>query len=418
MHIELITIGDELLLGFTVDTNAAYLGRELSALGIGIVRRETVGDDAEQIAAAVREALARTGAVITTGGLGPTSDDRTRDAVAVVFGRALQRDESVAEGLRAWWARRGLPGELPASNLAQAMVPDGATVLENRHGTAPGLWIEDAERRWVAVLPGPPREMRGLYADALRPRLKALAAAAGAGVIRSRTLRTTGISESALADSLDGLDAGVLGGSLAFLPSLDGVDLRVTVRGLAAAESDAVLERAAAALRARAGQWIYGEGDEDLATVVLRRCRERGWRVAVAESCTGGLLGARLTAPAGASDVFEGGVLAYHNRVKQALLGVTDGDLEAHGAVSEPVVRQMASGVRARLGTQVGVAITGIAGPSGGSAEKPVGTVWLALDVEGEVRARRIHAVGPRDEIRARAAQVALDLLRRAAERR
>ena len=418
MNIELITIGDELLLGFTIDTNAAHLGRELSALGVAVVRRATVGDDADAIVPAVREALERTGAVITTGGLGPTSDDRTREAMASLFGRELRRDEGVADRLRAWWARRGLPGELPASNLTQAMVPDGATVLENRHGTAPGLWIEDDRGRWVAMLPGVPREMRGLLADAVVPRLADRAAGAGAGVIRSRTLRTTSISESQLADCLHGLDAATLGGSLAYLPGVEGVDLRVTVRGHGAAESEALLDRAAALLRERAGEWIYAEGDGDLAAVVLQRCREHGWRVAVAESCTGGLLGARLTEPAGASDVFEGGVIAYDNRVKVAQLGVREADLDAHGAVSEPVVRQMASGVRARLGTAVGIGITGIAGPTGGSEEKPVGTVWIAVDVEGAVHARRIHAVGPRGEIRARAAQTALDMLRRAAGRR
>ncbi len=414
MQIEILTIGDELLLGFTIDTNAAHLARELAAVGVGVARRTTVGDDAEGIAAAVREALDRTGAVITTGGLGPTSDDLTREAIAALFGRTLHRDEALADRLRGWWGARGLPGEMPESNLVQTMVPEGARVLQNRHGTAPGLFLEDERGRWVAMLPGVPREMRGLLAEELVPLILARAGA-GQRVIRSRTLRTTGIGESALADRLRDVSATVLGSAIAYLPGADGVDLRVTVRDLVAAEADAMLEGAAAQLRALVGDRVYGEDAADLATVVLDLCRARGWRLAVAESCTGGLLGGRLTAPPGASDVFEGGVIAYDNRVKIALLGVDPAVLDQHGAVSEPVARQMASGVRARLGTDVGVAITGVAGPSGGTPEKPVGTVWLAADVAGAVRAVRVHLVGDRAEIRWRATQGALDLVRRSA---
>jgi nicotinamide-nucleotide amidase len=414
MQIEILTIGDELLLGFTIDTNAAHLARELAAVGVGVARRTTVGDDAEGIAAAVREALDRTGAVVTTGGLGPTSDDLTREAIAALFGRTLHRDEALADRLRGWWGARGLPGEMPESNLVQTMVPEGARVLQNRHGTAPGLFLEDERGRWVAMLPGVPREMRGLLAEELMP-LVLERAGAGQRVIRSRTLRTTGIGESALADRLRDVSATVLGSAIAYLPGADGVDLRVTVRDLVAAEADAMLEGAAAQLRALVGDRVYGEDAADLATVVLDLCRARGWRLAVAESCTGGLLGGRLTAPPGASDVFEGGVIAYDNRVKIALLGVDPAVLDQHGAVSEPVARQMASGVRARLGTDVGVAITGVAGPSGGTPEKPVGTVWLAADVAGAVRAVRVHLVGDRAEIRWRATQGALDLVRRSA---
>lgn len=412
MQIEIITIGDELLLGFTIDTNAAHLARELAAVGVGVARRTTVGDEAGGIAAAVREALDRTGAVITTGGLGPTSDDLTRETIAALFGRELHRDEALTQRLRDWWRARGLAGEMPESNLVQTMVPEGARVLPNRHGTAPGLFLEDERGRWVAMLPGVPREMRGLLAEELLPIILERAGAERR-VIRSRTLRTTGIGESALADRLREVRADVLGSALAYLPGADGVDLRVTVRDLGAAEADAMLEAAATQLRALVGDRVYGEDVADLAAVVLDLCRARGWRIAVAESCTGGLLGGRLTAPAGASDVFEGGVIAYDNRVKVAMLDVDPAVLAEHGAVSEPVARQMASGVRARFGTDVGVAITGVAGPSGGTPEKPVGTVWLAVDVHGDVRAVRVHLVGDRAEIRWRATQGALDLVRR-----
>jgi nicotinamide-nucleotide amidase len=413
MRIEILTIGDELLLGFTIDTNAAHLARELAAVGIEIVRRGTVGDAARDIAAGVREAMERTGAVITTGGLGPTADDLTKPAIAELFGREMVLDPAVLERLRAMWKSRGWPGEMPASNRQQAMIPSGARILTNRHGSAPGIWLEDERGRWVAMLPGVPREMRGMLADELLPVLRPRASL-GAAVVRSRTLRTTGIGESALADRLGELAKGFGDMPLASLPSADGTDLRLTSRGLDQAAAERALDDAFGKLRERAGSYVYGEGSDDLAAVVLELCRSHGLRVAVAESCTGGLLGARLTAIPGASDVMLGGVIAYDNMVKQRLLGVSEDDLREHGAVSEVVVRRMATGVRELVGADVGIGITGIAGPGGGSDDKPVGTVWLSVDVGGSVTARRTVMVGDREEVRRRAAQSALDMLRRA----
>ncbi|HVT37824.1 MAG TPA: molybdopterin-binding protein, partial [Gemmatimonadaceae bacterium] len=210
MNVEVVTIGDELLLGFTVDTNGAYLARELASIGIGVARRSTAGDAAGEIAAAVREALDRTGAVITTGGLGPTSDDLTKPAIAAIFGAEMRFDEAVWEALRTRWKAYGWPGDIPQSNRQQAFVPEGAAILPNRHGSAPGIWIEDSRGRWVAMLPGVPREMRGMLADELLPRLAARGSAT-THVIASRTLRTVGIGESALADQLGPLAAGVAG---------------------------------------------------------------------------------------------------------------------------------------------------------------------------------------------------------------
>lgn len=419
--IEIVTIGDELLLGFTIDTNAAELARELSAIGVEVVRRSTVGDNAGDIAAAVRDALNRTGAVITTGGLGPTGDDLTKPAIATLFGRRLLRDESIVDGMKARWARLRRSGPFPESNIAQAMIPEGATILPNQHGSAPGIWLEDDEGRWVAMLPGVPREMRGLLADELMPRLRERIAAPQRGeaageeahVIRSRTLRTTGIAESALADKLGDLARGVQKMSLAFLPSVESVDLRLTARGLTSGEADAALERGIQTLREVAGAYVYGEDGSDLAEVVLSTCRRRGVTMSVAESCTGGMFGARLTAIPGSSDVFAGGVIAYDNSVKRKLLGVTDVDLQAHGAVSEEVAAQMAHSVRLVLGTDIGVAITGVAGPGGGTAQKPVGMVWVALDgITTEARCLRLF--GTREEVRQRAVQAALDMVRRA----
>jgi len=413
MNVELITIGDELLLGFTVDTNAAHLARELAAIGIGITRRASVGDVAEDIAAAVGAALDRTGAVITTGGLGPTSDDLTKPSIAALFGRGMRLDEEHLAWMEERWRTR-FQRELPASNRLQAMLPEGARKLVNKHGSAPGIWLEDERGRWVAMLPGVPREMRGMLSDTLLPLLTERAAAGGTPtVVRSRTLRTTGVAESSLADKLDPLRDDLGGLALAYLPSPDGVDLRLTSRGHLADETDELLERASTRVRERVGGSIYADGDTDLAAIVLEQCRARGLTLAVAESCTGGLLGARLTAIAGASDVVLGGVIAYANEVKREMLEVAESDLVAHGAVSEPVVRQMAARVRARMAADIGVAITGVAGPGGGTPEKPVGTVWLAADIRGELRTLLARLIGDREEIRRRATQSALELVRR-----
>ena len=413
MQIEIVTIGDELLLGFTIDTNGAHLARELAQYGITVARRTSVGDEANEIAGAVREALDRTGAVITTGGLGPTSDDLTKPSIAAIFGRAMRLDEAIVESLRQRWKSRGWPGELPESNKQQALIPEGAAIIENRHGSAPGIWLEDERGRWVAMLPGVPREMRGMLADALLPRIRARLGGV-ATVVMSRTIRTTGISESALSDrirGLIGLDLEGLG--LAYLPGWEGVDLRLTARGLSAAEADARLGRVSAALVAVAGDHVYGQDNHDLAVSVLDALRAAGMRIAVAESCTGGMLGMRLTAIPGSSDVVLGGIIAYHNDVKVQQLGVREATLTSFGAVSEETAREMATGARAALGAAVGVGITGIAGPDGGTADKPVGTVCVAVDVAGTVKSFRASMVGDRHEIRQRSAQAALNLVRR-----
>jgi competence/damage-inducible protein CinA-like protein len=417
LQVELITIGDELLLGFTIDTNAAHIARTLAANGVEIVRRTTVGDEAAEIARVVREALDRTGAVITTGGLGPTSDDLTKPAIAKIFGREMKLDEAIATKLEERWRARFPGSRFPATNRTQAEIPEGARILANRHGTAPGIWLEDEKGRWVAMMPGVPREMRGMLDEELLPAIKSR----GKGeesVVLSRTLRTTGIAESAIAELL-GPD--VLGGPgtelaslpLAFLPGVAGVDLRVTAKGLPRARAEKLVNEAILKLSSRVSAYAYGEDDVDLAAVVLERCRASGLKLAIAESCTGGMLGERLTSIPGSSEVFVGGVIAYHNDVKRNMLGVRSEDIERYGAVSEKVALQMASGVRDKLGADVGVSVTGIAGPGGGTPEKPVGLVWIAVHAS-DIKARRFHVGGDRTEIRQRAAQAALEMVRRA----
>jgi nicotinamide-nucleotide amidase len=268
------------------------------------------------------------------------------------------------------------------------------------------------------MIPGVPREMRGMLAEEVLPAIKALTGSGGSAVI-SGTLRTTGIAESAIAEQLGpnflGLPGTELGSlPLAYLPGIFGVDLRVTAKGMDRSRAERLVAEAVLKLRGRVGAYAYGEGDTDLAAVVLEQCRAARLRLAVAESCTGGLLGERITSIPGSSDVFLGGVIAYHDDVKRDVLAVRADDLKRHGAVSEQVVLQMAAGVKARLGAEVGVAITGVAGPGGGSPEKPVGLVWISVDVGSEATARRFQLIGDRAEIRQRAAQAALEMLRRA----
>jgi nicotinamide-nucleotide amidase len=415
MRVEIIAIGDELLLGQTIDTNGATIGRALASLGIAITRRATVGDDADEIADAVASALSRADGVITTGGLGPTSDDRTKPAIAALFGRALEVHQPTIDHLEARWRARGLPGDLPTANRQQAMAPAGAQVLANRHGTAPGIWIENEAGQWVLMLPGVPREMRGMLTDTLLPRLTARVGA-DAPVITSRLVRTTGIAEARVADVLADLRLPE-GIRLAYLPGWEGVDLRLTSQGAVAERAAERLAESVTAIEALLGPHIYATEERDLAAVTLDAFRRRGWRLAVAESCTGGLLGARLTAIAGSSDVVDGGIIAYRNAVKEGVLGVAPALLASQGAVSVEVAAAMAAGARRVTGADVGVGISGVAGPGGGTEAKPVGLVCLAIETPSIVWAEARHFIGDREEIRLRATQALLDRLRIEASR-
>src|SRR3954451_5519746 len=410
MDLELVTVGTELLLGFTLDTNGAEIARRLAAAGIRVVRRTAVGDRADEIRDGVAQALRRSRAVLTTGGLGPTRDDITKLAVAQLYGAELDFDESVWADLVARFTRLGRTPV--ASNRTQAQVPRGGVVLRNLWGTAPGLWLEGAPGLTI-MLPGVPQEMRKLLQHEVVPRLRARASGA---IIRSRQLRTSGIPESTLAERLGDVEEKIAPVTLAYLPGYEGVDLRLTAWNLQPEEADRRLGSAVELIRNRAGDPVYGDGDADLAALVLERARAGGIRLAVAESCTGGLLGARLTEIPGSSDVFVGGVIAYDNVVKVNALGVGQALLDQHGAVSEPVARAMALGAAERFGVDATLAVTGIAGPGGGTEQKPVGTVWIACALKGDVQARHVRFAGSRHEVRARAAQAALHLLFRLLE--
>lgn len=413
MNLEVLTIGTELVLGFVIDTNAAELGRALAAAGVTLVRRTTVPDRPDAIRAAVHDALDRSGAVLTTGGLGPTRDDMTKKVVAELLDRPLQLDPAVLTSLEARFRRLGRP--MPPINRTQAEVPRGATVLPNPRGTAPGLWIEDDQGHLVIMLPGVPSEMRGLLVEEVLPRLVARAGETQT-VVLSRTLRTTGVPESAVAERIGDLEDALAPLTLAYLPGEAGVDLRLTAWALPPAEAERLLRDGIDQLRGVMERHAYGEDQTDLAAVVLDAVRRRRGKLAVAESCTGGMVGQRLTAVPGSSDVFLGGVIAYADGVKKELLGVPEELLEHHGAVSEEVVRAMAVGAQRAFFADCALAVTGIAGPDGGSPEKPVGTVWMAAAVGASVRAVKRVFPGERGEIRARSAQAVLDLLRRLLE--
>ena len=410
MKLEVLTIGTELLLGYTVDTNAAELGRALAAAGAEVARRATVPDRPDAIRTAVVEALDRTGFVIATGGLGPTRDDLTKSVVADLMKRRLVLDEELLANIEARFKRMGRP--MPAINRTQAEVPEGATVLPNPRGTAPGLWVEDARGRVVVLLPGVPREMRGLLVEQVLPRIVERQGAARR-VVSSRTVRTTGVSESALAERVGPIEPDIAPLTLAYLPSVDGVDLRVTAWDLDPTDAEARLAGAVERLVTAVGEHGYGVDDADLAAVVLDALRRGRHRLGVAESCTGGMIAERVTNIPGASDTFIGGVVAYADVIKTAALKVPLETLEAYGAVSEETVRAMAEGAQRLFSADSSIAVTGIAGPGGGTPEKPVGTVWLAARVHTTTRAIKRVLPGDRDDVRRRAAQASLDLLRR-----
>ena len=411
MNAEIITIGDELLIGQIVNTNAAWIGERLNLIGIPVRRMVTVGDREAEISIAIEEARARAEVVIITGGLGPTHDDVTRNALAKVFGVPLTLDEKLLASVRERFATRGYT--MPESNRTQALLPAGLEALPNPVGTAAGMWRAETDGgrlRVVAALPGVPIEMKTLMEREVLPRLSALG---GRRVIRHKTLLTTGIGESHLQEKIGDLSP-YLGPelSLAFLPSTSGVRLRITALGPDEKTAGERLERLEAVLRERIGKYIFGEGDETLEGVVGEMLRVRGLTIATAESCTGGLLAHRLTNVSGSSAYMLGGVVAYANEVKVRVLGVDPAALERHGAVSEVVARQMAEGVREKLGASVGVATTGVMGPTGGTPDKPVGTVWVGYaDAEGS-HARRFRFAHDRLTNKALSSTMALNMVR------
>lgn len=407
MKAEIITIGNELLETGRVDSNSALIGERLTMLGASVTRATTVPDDPELIRQAVGNAVGEADVVVVTGGLGPTVDDRTRQAVARVLGRKLVLDEAVLDTVKAHFERRGLP--MPESNLSQALVPEGARVLENRLGTAPGLLLEQGETL-VFVLPGVPAEMRAMLENYVSPYLE------GRGLRRlteERLLRTTGVPESVLSERIGATAKRLARVDVAYLPRATGVDIRITGRGETLKRARAAAESAQERLASELGDCVYARGDESLEQVVGYLLVMKGKTVSVAESCTGGRLGWTLTRMPGSSEYFVGGIIAYSNELKKRLLGVKAGVLKEHGAVSAETARAMAAGVKAKTHSGYGIGVTGIAGPGGGSEERPVGLVYIAVSGARGEKVREFRFSGGRDTVRKQASQGALDVLRR-----
>lgn len=403
MEVCIVSVGTELLLGQITDTNARLLAERLAAAGHTSRLRLTVGDNHAQIVWAVAEGLARADAVITSGGLGPTQDDITREAVAAVAGVPLERDETVARRIEELFRDRGQP--MPENNYRQALVPRGARVIPQRKGTAPGLLVP-VGTKLVACLPGVPYELEDMLPEVLR----ALAERdPRPGALASRVLRTWGLGESRLAELVAPRFEALEGSSstIAFLASgIEGIKVRVTARGRDAEEVRALLDAEERALRAILGDYVFGVDDDSLELVVARALGEQGLSAAVAESLTGGMLASRLVSVPGASAWFRGGVVAYDPAVKHEVLGV-----RAERVVSEQAAAEMAAGVAARLGTRLGIATTGVAGPDPLEGEPP-GTVWLGVALDGRAGARQVSLLGDRERVRTYAVASALDLVR------
>ena len=407
MKAEIIAVGSELLTPHRQDTNSLFLTEQLNKLGIEVVRKTVVGDQREQIRDAFKEALSRVGLVISIGGLGPTEDDLTRETVAELLGRKLQLSNAILRGIQERFRRFGR--EMPEVNKRQAMVPDGAEPLDNPRGTAPGLWIEH-QSQIVVLLPGPPGELKPMFTTRVEPRLAGYAAGRR---LYKRELRVAGMAESDVEQRIAPIYTQFTEAETTLLasPGEIQVHLRAWSEDVAAAEK--LLNEMTERIRMALGEAVFTTEGESLEEVVARELTLNNSTIAVAESCTGGLLAERLTSIAGSSSYFLGGVVCYANNLKTAWVDVPAEIIEAKGAVSAEVALALAEGIRRRSGALLGLGVTGIAGPAGGSAEKPVGTVHIALATGDGGKERGFHFPGDRERIRWQASQIALDMVRR-----
>ncbi|MBW2541878.1 MAG: competence/damage-inducible protein A [Deltaproteobacteria bacterium] len=407
MKAEILTIGDEVMRGEIVDSNKSFLADRLLGLDIETHFQTSVRDDPAAMIDAFRRAATRSEIALVSGGLGPTRDDLTAEALAEAFGLELVLDEAALETIRAFFHSRGR--EMTENNVSQARFPEGAEILPNPLGTAPGFAIAQGTAHFFC-LPGVPNEMQRMMDEQVVPRIEAIR---GEGLaVRARLIRTFGMGESSLDDELKGIAAsGDV--SLGFRTAFPDNYLRPLARAATAEQAEAALDRICDAIAQRLGPLVYGEGDQTLDAVVGQMLAERGLTIAVAESCTGGLIASRITDNPGSSAYFAGGVVAYSNAAKSELLGVPSALLEEHGAVSDPVARAMAEGARERFGADIGIATTGISGPDGGTASKPVGLVHIALAREAATFADSFVFRFDRTRHRILTSQVALDWVRR-----
>lgn len=407
MKAEIVSVGTELLLGQIVDTNAAHLSKILAELGIDLLRRSTVGDNFERVVDDIRAAVSRADIVFTIGGIGPTEDDLTKEAAAEALGMELVMDEESASKIRSYFAARAI--SMPESNLKQALAPKVGRVLKNDAGTAPGAIFESGDKV-VVTLPGPPGEFVQLVERGVRPYLREKTG--DAAIIKSRVIKIVEIGESAVEDKVADL-IGTRNPTVAPLAHLGEVHLRVTAKAENDSLADLMIRDVEEKIRQRLGDTIFGTDEQTLEQVIVERLIERNTKLALAESCTGGLVSHRITEIPGCSAVYMAGIVSYSNKAKLNLLGVPKELIEHHGAVSHEVALAMAAGARAAAGADIGIGITGIAGPGGGTDTKPVGLVYIALSAEDEEFSKENHFAGSRHDIKARSAQAALVMLRR-----
>ncbi len=408
MKAEIIAVGTELLTPDFQDTNSLSLTAGLNAIGIGVSFKSLVGDDEADLAHVLRTALGRSRVILCMGGLGPTEDDRTRETLAKILRRKLVFHKEIRARIRERFKRRGLP--MAASNLKQCYVIEGAEVLDNPNGTAPGLWLE-TKRHKIALLPGPPHEILPMFENLVMPRLAAL----GRGLSVRRVIRLTGLGESSMETRLKPLYKAVPPAvTVTTLACPGDLSIRLTYTGAGPrAVADVVLEGIEKAIESALGPWIYSRNGEGLEEVVGALLRTRVKTIACAESCTGGLIGSRLTDVPGSSDYFLESVVVYSNKAKTLRLGVPASLIERHGAVSAAVARAMAEGIRRTSGADIGIAVTGVAGPGGGTARKPVGLVYVGLAHARGVAVERKLFFGGRSQIKFQSSQKALDMVRK-----
>lgn len=412
MTAEIITIGDELLIGQVVNTNVSFISKALIALGIEVRRTTTVGDDKKAITAAFRDAWKQHDVVIVTGGLGPTHDDISKAVVAKFFGKTLELHKPTLKAVRERFAKLGY-AKMPEVNVGQAMVPEDFKVLRNDRGTAPGLLYHEAGKTFT-IVPGVPTEMEFVLETGIVPFLRKTYRSELSTIVH-RTLLTSGIGESMLAEMIGDPNA-FLGASstLAFLPNVGSVRLRITTMAATPRAAEKELDRVEKIVRERVGTSVIADVDTSLEAHIVKLLTNSKRTLATAESCTGGLIAERITAQDGASSMFRGSIVAYHNDVKTGIVGVRPETIKQHGAVSEETARELAEGVLRSIGSDFGIGVTGIAGPDGGTPEKPVGTIWIALaETNQKTVAKKLSLDFGRRMNRERASTAALELLRR-----
>ncbi len=406
MNAEILAVGTEILLGDILNTNAQYLSKELAQLGIGVYYQTVVGDNPERLENAIFDAFSRADLVITTGGLGPTADDLTKETGAKYFGKELVLDEKAFNEIKEYFKKTNRT--MTENNVKQAYVPEGAKVLYNKNGTAPGIIVEE-NGKILVMLPGPPKETVPMFEEYVKPFLSSKQDY----TLVSRVLRVASIGESKMETLVKDLIENGENPTVAPYAKDNEAILRITAKGKTEEEAIKLIEPVANEIYSRLGNAIYGEGDEELHFVVAKMLIERNLTIATSESCTGGLLAGTLIDYPGISKVFMDGVVSYSNEAKMKRLGVSEESLKKYGAVSYQVAEEMAMGIAKTSGTNVGISTTGIAGPDGGTEEKPVGLVYVGLCINGKVKSKELRLVGNRERIRRKAVYSALNWLRK-----